>query len=81
MKNCTISDIFCSVVDPDQGSGPFDPWIPDHISDSLETIFGLKILKFFDVDADPVSFRSWIRDPGWKNSDPGSGNKITDQQQ
>jgi hypothetical protein len=24
--------------------------IPDHISESLETIFGLKILKFFDAD-------------------------------
>jgi hypothetical protein len=23
---------------------------PDHISDSLETIFGVKILKFFDAD-------------------------------
>ncbi len=33
---------------------------PDHISESLETIFGVKILKFFDAD------------PGWKkNSDPG----------
>jgi hypothetical protein len=27
---------------------------PEHISDSLETIFWVKILKFFDVD------------PGWK---------------
>jgi hypothetical protein len=27
---------------------------PDHISDSLETIFWVKILKFFDAD------------PGWK---------------
>jgi hypothetical protein len=58
MKNCTISDIFCSVVDPDPGSGAFDHWIPDHISESIVTIFGLKILKFFNVDADPVSFRS-----------------------
>jgi hypothetical protein len=24
--------------------------IPDHISESLETIFSLKILKFFDAD-------------------------------
>jgi hypothetical protein len=30
--------------------------IPDHISGSLETIFGLKILKFFDADPDPGSF-------------------------
>jgi hypothetical protein len=31
--------------------------IPDHISESLETIFlgGSKILKFFDADADPES--------------------------
>jgi hypothetical protein len=43
--------------------------IPDHISESIVTIFGLKQLKFFD--ADPGSFRLWIRDPGWKNSDPG----------
>ncbi len=27
--------------------------IPDHITESLETISGVKILKFFDVDADP----------------------------
>jgi hypothetical protein len=28
--------------------------IPDHISESLETIFGLKILKFFDSDPDDL---------------------------
>jgi hypothetical protein len=27
--------------------------IPDHISESLETNFWIKILKFFDSDADP----------------------------
>ncbi len=27
--------------------------IPDHISESLEHIFGIKILKFFDADPDP----------------------------
>jgi hypothetical protein len=27
--------------------------ILDNISESLETIFSVKILKFFDVDADP----------------------------
>jgi hypothetical protein len=37
--------------DPDPGSGMN---IPDHISDSLETVSGLKILKF--VDPDPESF-------------------------
>jgi hypothetical protein len=29
--------------------------IPDHIPESLETIFGLKIPKVFDVDPDPGS--------------------------
>jgi hypothetical protein len=29
---------------------------------------------------DPDSFLPWIRDPGWKNSDPGSGINIPDQQ-
>ena len=40
--------------------------IPDHISESLESIFGLKIFKFFDADPDPESgiekFGSGIRD-------------------
>jgi hypothetical protein len=50
---------------------------PNHISESRETIFWVKILKFFD--ADQVSrirgwkkFGSGIRDLGWKNLDPGS---------
>jgi hypothetical protein len=38
--------------------------IPDHISESLETIFGVKILKFFDADADSGIFLTL---------DPGSG--------
>jgi hypothetical protein len=43
----------------------------DHISESLLTIFGLIIFKFFVPDS-----RSGIRclfdlDPGWKYSDPG----------
>jgi hypothetical protein len=36
--------------------------IPDHIFESLETVFWLKILEFFDADANP---------------DPGSGNFLT----
>jgi hypothetical protein len=32
---------------------------PDHISESLETIFWVKMLKFFDVD------------PGWKKFESG----------
>jgi hypothetical protein len=47
--------------------------IPDHISESLEPYFGLKILKFFDVYPDPGSGIFLTLDPGWKNSywDPG----------
>jgi hypothetical protein len=43
------------------------PGSSDHISESLETTFWVKILKFFD--ADPESFLPWNRDG--KNSDPG----------
>ncbi len=32
---------------PDSGSGMN---IPDHFSESLETVLGLKVLKFFDAD-------------------------------
>jgi hypothetical protein len=39
--------------DPDPGSGSWMN-ILDHISESLETIFWIKILKFFDADAEPV---------------------------
>jgi hypothetical protein len=57
----------------------FDPWIrdgeksgsgmniPDHLPGSLETVFVLKILKFFDADPDPGSGIFMIRNPGWKN--------------
>jgi hypothetical protein len=41
----------------------------DHISESIETIFGLKILKFFDADPGPGIFLTM--DPGLKNLDPG----------
>jgi hypothetical protein len=44
--------------------------IPNHISESLETNFWVKILKIFDADPDPGIFLTL--DPGWKkNSDPG----------
>ncbi len=39
---------------------------PDHISENFETIFAVKILKFFDAD------------PGWKEF--GSGINIADPQ-
>jgi hypothetical protein len=38
--------------------------IPDHFSESLETDSGLKILKFFDEDADPGSRIILTVDPG-----------------
>jgi hypothetical protein len=38
--------------------------IPDHICESLETIFGLKIHKFFYVDPDPGSGIFLTLDPG-----------------
>ncbi len=40
-------------LDPGSGSGMN---ISDHISESLGRIFGVKILKFFDADADPGIF-------------------------
>jgi hypothetical protein len=49
---------------------------PDHISESLTTIFWGKKLKFLDADPGWKKFGTLIRDgknsyPGWKNSDPG----------
>jgi hypothetical protein len=39
--------------------------IPDHISESLETIFvGLKIIKFADAEPDPGSEIFLTLDPG-----------------
>jgi hypothetical protein len=38
--------------------------IPDHFSDSLETVFRVKILKFFDADLDPGSGIFLTLDPG-----------------
>jgi hypothetical protein len=45
---------------------------PDHISESSETFFGVKILKFFV--ADPGEKKIRIRDG--KNSDPGETSSI-----
>ncbi len=64
-------------LDPGSGMGKNqDPepgmFIPDNISESLETIFGLNILQFFDADPDPGSGIFLTLDPGWKNSDQGS---------
>jgi hypothetical protein len=79
-----------SVADPDPGSGAFlTPESrtvknlgsgsgmnnPDHISESLETIFWVKIVKFFYADPGWIKFGSGmekIRIRDGKNSDPGS---------
>jgi hypothetical protein len=52
------------------GSGMNDP---DHISESLKQFFLVKTLKFFDADPGSGMEKIPIRDPGWKNSDLGSG--------
>jgi hypothetical protein len=44
---------------------------PNHISESLETIFWVKILKFFDADPDPGS-EIFLTLWDGKISDPGS---------
>jgi hypothetical protein len=66
-------------ISPNPGSG-FRFNTPDHISESLETIFGVKIIKFFDADPDSgwEKFRFGIRDG--RNSDPVSGINISDPQ-
>ena len=53
--------------------------IPDHIFESLKTIVWVKILKFFNADAD--SGFGNLFDPGsgirdGKNSDPGKTSRI-----
>jgi hypothetical protein len=53
--------------------------IPDHISESLETIFWVKNTLNFLMrfrNRDPESFWPWIRDLRWKNSDAGSGINV-----
>jgi hypothetical protein len=55
-------------LDPVSGTGMNNP---DHISESLKTIFWVKILKFFVVDPGSWMGKIRIRDPGWKKV--GSG--------
>ncbi len=57
-----------SGMEKKSGSGMY---LPDHFSESLETVFRVKILKFFYADPDPGSGIFLTLDPGWKNSDPG----------
>jgi hypothetical protein len=51
---------------------------PDHVSESLETIFGVKILKFFEADPGSGMEKIRIRDRRWKKF--GSGINILDPQ-
>jgi hypothetical protein len=44
--------------------------ISDHISESLETIFWVIILKFFEADTDP-GFGNFLTPAPGKNLDPG----------
>ncbi len=59
--------------DPDPGSesGMNNP---DHISASLETIFWVKTLKFFDAAPGSEMEKIWIRDG--KNLDPRYTSRI-----
>ncbi len=54
----------------DRGSGSRIN-IPEHISESLETIFWVKILKFFDANPDPGIQN--LFDPGSAMEKFGSG--------
>jgi hypothetical protein len=51
---------------------------PDHIFENLETIFLVKMLKFFDADPGSGMEKIWIRDG--KFLGPGSGKNISDPQ-
>jgi hypothetical protein len=76
-----------SVADPELGSGAFlSPGSgiskktgsginnPDHIFDTLETNFWVKILKFLDADPEWKKFGSGIRNPRWTNFGSGFRN-------
>jgi hypothetical protein len=54
------------VADPDPGFGmgkKSGSNEPDHISEILETIFGVKIIKFFDADPGSGMEKILLRDP------------------
>jgi hypothetical protein len=48
---------------------------PDHNSESLETIFWVKILQFFDADPGSGMKKIRTRDPGWKKVGSGIRDK------
>jgi hypothetical protein len=47
---------------------------PNHISESLETIFWVKILALFDADPGSWMENNRIWDPGWKKFGSGMEN-------
>ncbi len=59
-------------TDPGSGSGINNT---GHISESLETIFLVKIIKFFDADLGSGMEKILIRDPGWKKLESGIRDK------
>jgi hypothetical protein len=61
------------IRDPAQSRSGSGMNIPDHISVSLETIFGFKILKLFDVDPNRGSGIFLTLDPGSGMEKIGSG--------
>jgi|LakMenE18May11ns_1017448.scaffolds.fasta_scaffold9354897_1 hypothetical protein len=54
--------------------------IPDHIYESLVKFFGLKIIDFFDADADPGSSANLTPDPVFGMEKFGSRINTTDPQ-
>jgi hypothetical protein len=68
---------FGAILTPESGMN-----IHDHFSESLGTVFWVKILKFLDADLDLGSgiFFTWIRDPGWKKFRSGIRHKQPDPQ-
>jgi hypothetical protein len=83
---CCVSGILCLFDPRIRDPGWSKNQDPDHIPESLETVFGLKILKLFDADPesfDPVSLsRIWdgkIR-IGIRDKHPGSATLIIKNQ-
>jgi hypothetical protein len=57
--------------------------IPDHISESLETLIWVKIIEFFNTDPDPGSIIFLTLDPGrkkFRDKHPGSATLARNQE-
>ncbi len=69
-----------SSVEYSRKKNPPQKYLNKNISDSLVTLWWVKYtyrcFKFLFTDPDLDSFRPWVRDPGWKNSDPGQTSRI-----